>query len=583
MIPPEFIQSLLARVDIVDVVERHLPLKRAGANFSACCPFHNEKTPSFTVSQTKQFYHCFGCGAHGTAISFLMEYAGLSFVEAVKELAGQVGMIVPESQPRARAEPAAAGAVSVEAIRDVLRAAMHFYRGELKKSERAIAYLKQRGLSGEVAAKFALGYAPDGWQNLTPEFSDYQSDLLLQSGLVIDSPAENGRPARRYDRFRDRIMFPILDAKGNVIGFGGRVLGEGEPKYLNSPETPVFEKGRELYGLVQARRAIRDSSSVIVVEGYMDVVALAQHGVENVVATLGTATTGNHVQKLLRQADHVIFSFDGDRSGRAAAWRALENCLPELADKKRISFLFLPKEHDPDSFVREFGRNSFEEKLRDAVPLSEFFLRELKAGASLRSQEGRAQLLENAKPLVQRIRAPIFNLQIRKRLAEEVGVTQVELEREYGARPGAARQAILGRTARRAPSLARRLLKCLLAEPSLALDPALSAPDEPSLEGDAAPAVIGSVRAAPANASTASLLYALSGSPHENLLVEIQGEILAEWGESYDVQAEFQKVMADMAERERERKIDALLKKSEREGWSEQDKTLYRQLTALKA
>ena len=579
MIPPEFIQSLLARVDIVDVVERHVPLKRSGSNFAACCPFHNEKTPSFTVSATKQFYHCFGCGAHGTAISFLMEYAGLSFVEAVNDLAGQMGMTVPESQPRARVQDTSGNVVSVEAIHQTLRTAMNYFRGQLKLSEKAIAYLKQRGVSGEVAAKFGLGYAPDGWQSLTGEFSDYQSAVLMQAGLVIDSPE-----GRRYDRFRDRVMFPILDPKGNVIGFGGRVLGEGEPKYLNSPETPVFEKGRELYGLVQARRAIREKSSVIVVEGYMDVVALAQHGVENAVATLGTATTDIHVQKLLRQADHIIFSFDGDRAGRAAAWRALENSLPELLDKKQISFLFLPSEHDPDSFIREFGRTGFEEKVRDAVPLSEFFLRELKAGVNLHSQEGRAQLSQNAKPLVQKIKAPVFSLQIRKRLAEEVGLTQAELDREYGLRPGMrVPSRVLARPARRAPSLARRLLKCIVAQPSLALDPGISSPDEPTAEGDAVPEVVGFIRSAPAAVSTGALLHGFTGSLHEALLGEIQGEMLTEWGDDFDIEAEFRKVLADMVDRERDRKIDALLKKSEREGWDEQDKKLYRQLIAPKA
>ena len=584
MIPPEFIQSLLARVDIVDVIEHHVPLKRAGTNFAACCPFHNEKTPSFTVSPTKQFYHCFGCGAHGTAISFLIDYAGLSFIEAVKDLAGQIGMTVPESQAPRCPKDASGSEVGIETIHEALRTAMHYFRSQLKQSEKAIAYLKQRGVSGEVAAKYGLGYAPDGWQNLTGEFGDYAAPVLLQAGLVIDS-AEG---SRRYDRFRDRVMFPILDAKGNVIGFGGRVIdandgAKSEPKYLNSPETPVFEKGRELYGLVQARRAIRDSSSVIVVEGYMDVVALAQHGVENVVATLGTATTGTHVQKLLRQADHIIFSFDGDRAGRAAAWRALGNSLPELVDKKHISFLFLPTEHDPDSFIREFGKAGFEEKLRDALPLSEFFLRELRAGVNLRSQEGRAQLSENAKPLVQKIKAPIFSLQIRKRLAAEVGLTQAELDREYGIRPDfRSSRAPLARQPRRAPSLARRLLKCLVAEPPLALDPGLTSPEEPTPEGDAVPMVMGFVRSASATVSSGALLYGFADSPHEPLLAEIRGEILTDWGDDFDIQSEFQKVMADMAEQERERKIDALLKKSEREGWSEQDKTLYRQLTALK-
>ena len=310
MIPQEFIQSLLGRVDIVDVVDRHVKLKKAGANFSACCPFHNEKTPSFTVSPTKQFYHCFGCGAHGNAIGFLMEYSGLAYPEAIRALAETVGLQVPETRSR----PDKPGAPEAQGLAERMLEALGYYRAELKKSKAAIDYLKGRGLSGEIAARYGLGYAPDGWQNLEAVFTDYATPALKDTGLVIDSdPGEGEKRSRRYDRFRSRVMFPILDARGNVIGFGGRVIGEGEPKYLNSPETPLFEKGRELYGLYQARRAIRDVNQVVVVEGYMDVVALAQHGVENAVATLGTATTPFHVAKLLRLADQVVFCFDGDR------------------------------------------------------------------------------------------------------------------------------------------------------------------------------------------------------------------------------------------------------------------------------
>jgi DNA primase len=419
MIPNDFIQALLARVDIVEVVERYLPLKRTGANYKACCPFHGEKTPSFTVSASKQFYYCFGCGASGSAITFLMEHSGLNFVEAIKELAGAVGMTVPE-EPRERAHAATESGqedIDVATIYAALKQAMHHYRSHLKQSDKAIDYLKERGLSGEIAAKFALGYAPDNWQSLQEVFPDYQQSVLLQAGLVIDGEE------RRYDRFRDRVMFPILDSRGNVIAFGGRVIGQGEPKYLNSPETPVFEKGRELYGLAQARPAIRESGTVIAVEGYMDVVALAQHGVENAVATLGTATTGVHVQKLLRLADRVVFCFDGDRAGRAAAWRALENSLPELLDKKQMAFLFLPEEHDPDSFVRQFGKAAFLAKLRDALPLSDFLLKHLREIASGRGEEGRAQFVENARPLILAIKAPVTSLMLRKRLAAEVDLT----------------------------------------------------------------------------------------------------------------------------------------------------------------
>src|SRR3954468_11690868 len=364
MIPQEFIQSLLGRVDIVDVVDRYVKLKKAGANFSACCPFHNEKTPSFTVSPSKQFYHCFGCGAHGNAIGFLMEYSGLAYPEAIRALAETVGMPVPETRGR----PDKPGSAEAPALTARMMDALSYYRAELKKSKVAIEYLKGRGVSGEVAARYGLGFAPDGWQNLEAVFTDYSNPALKDTGLVIDSEAEGERRSRRYDRFRNRVMFPILDARGNVIGFGGRVIGKGEPKYLNSPETPLFEKGRELYGLYQARRAIRDANQVIVVEGYMDVVALAQHGVENAVATLGTATTPFHLAKLMKLADNVAFCFDGDAAGRKAAWRALEIALPVLADGKLVSFLFLPTEDDPDTFVRREGKEAFLKAVAAAKP-----------------------------------------------------------------------------------------------------------------------------------------------------------------------------------------------------------------------
>jgi len=413
MIPQDFIQSLLGRVDIVDVVDRHVKLKKAGANFSACCPFHNEKTPSFTVSPSKQFYHCFGCGAHGNAIGFLMEYSGLAYPEAIRALAETVGMPVPETRG-----PPRPGGAEAPALTARMMEALSFYRAELKKSKAAIEYLKGRGLSGEIAARYGLGYAPDGWQNLEAVFTDYASASLRDTGLIIDSEPEGEKKSRRYDRFRDRVMFPILDARGNVIGFGGRVIGQGEPKYLNSPETPLFEKGRELYGLYQARRAIRERNQVIVVEGYMDVVALAQHGVENAVATLGTATTPVHVAKLLKMADNVVFCFDGDAAGRKAAWRALEVSLPELADGKIVAFLFLPPEDDPDTYVRRLGREGFEKALAQAKPLSQFLFAELVSRVDMASEEGRASFVAHAKPLVVQVQAPALGALLRKRLAE---------------------------------------------------------------------------------------------------------------------------------------------------------------------
>ncbi len=421
MIPPDFIQQLLARVDIVDIIDKHVKLKKAGQNYSACCPFHNEKSPSFSVSPTKQFYHCFGCGVHGTAISFLMEYNGMGFRDAVKELAEGVGMTLPVEANREEAIERAHEAAS---LGEFMTAAMNFYRRELKKAPKAIEYFKNRGLTGEIAAKFGLGYAPDDWQGLKAAVDDYTASALAECGLVIDNDE-----GKRYDRFRDRVMFPILDQRGNVIGFGGRVIGAGEPKYLNSPETPLFEKGRELYGLFHARRAIRDTQTAIVVEGYMDVVALAQSSVENVVATLGTATTPVHVQKLLRMADNLVFCFDGDKAGQRAAWRALEQSLPVIVDGKDVRFLFLPSEDDPDSFVRRLGKDAFLAELKNAKHLSTYLFDALSAQVDLANEEGRTRLLMLAKPLLSRITAPALSLMLQRKLADIVGLGVVEIQR----------------------------------------------------------------------------------------------------------------------------------------------------------
>ena len=424
MIPEAFIQELLNRVDIVDVVDKSVPLKKAGANYSACCPFHNEKSPSFTVSPTKQFYHCFGCGAHGTAIGFLMEYAGLSFIEAIHDLAKNVGMIVPQET---RDTNDASGRLSqkvVVGLQESLQQAANYYKAELKKSPRAIDYLKARGLSGQIAAKFQIGYAPAGWQNLQSIFPNYENEALTTAGLVVTN--EQGK---RYDRFRDRIMFPIHNQKGEVIGFGGRVINpEDTPKYYNSPETPLFQKGHELYGLFIARRAIRDAARVLVVEGYMDVVALAQYGIDYAVAALGTATTPFHITKLMRQTDEIVFSFDGDNAGRTAAWRAAMNALPALTDGLKLRFLFLPQGHDPDSFVREFGKEKFEAEMQNAMPLSQYIVQHLSAENALHSQEDKVTFLNDAEPILRQIIAPRFSLMLRKRIAELAGLSEAEMQ-----------------------------------------------------------------------------------------------------------------------------------------------------------
>lgn len=461
MIPKSFVQELLGRVDITDVIESCLPLKRAGTNLVACCPFHSEKSPSFTVSPSKQFYHCFGCGAHGSAIGFLMEYSGLTFVEAVRDLAQRVGMTVPEVQST-RQDLLREGTSGSSGLEEALHRAAAFYKSELKRSERAIRYLKGRGLTGEIAGRFGLGYAPAGWQGLAAAFADYASPALVEAGLVIHS--DDGK---RYDRFRDRIMFPIVSQRGQVIGFGGRVLDGGEPKYMNSPETPLFEKGRELYGLFQARRGIRSADRVLVVEGYMDVVALAQFGIGYGVATLGTATTAAQVHKLLRQTDEVVFCFDGDAAGRRAAWRALENSLEQLQDGKQVKFMFLPPEHDPDSFVRAHGTERFEALVAEAVSLSTFALSELSSQVDMGTPEGRTRFLQDTKPLVNRIAAPILGLMMRKRVAELAGLEQSELEQQLGLAPVARKPEAAARTVRRGADPYMRLLERVLAEPNL--------------------------------------------------------------------------------------------------------------------
>ncbi len=398
-IPQSFIQELLARADVVDIVGRYVQLKKGGANFMGLCPFHGEKSPSFSVSPTKQFYHCFGCGKNGNAISFLMDHAGMTFVESVKDLAQQYGMQVPddESSPQDRVK-AAEQREKQSTLTSVLEKAGEAYRKHLKASPEAVAYLKGRGLSGNVARQFGLGYAPPGWRTLAGVFPHYEDPLLVESGMVI-LQTEEDTDEKRYDRFRDRIMFPIRNIKGECIGFGGRVLGDEKPKYLNSPETPVFSKGRELYGLYEARPALRDTGYALVTEGYMDVVALAQLGFPNAVATLGTACTPDHIRKLFRFTDTVVFSFDGDGAGRRAARKALEAALPFATDERSVKFLFLPAEHDPDSFIRTLGQEAFAREVNDAVPLSRFLIEAAKDGCDMGSAEGRALLASRAKPL----------------------------------------------------------------------------------------------------------------------------------------------------------------------------------------
>ncbi len=431
-IPETFIQELLARADVVEIIGRYVPLKKAGANFMGLCPFHGEKSPSFSVSPTKQFFHCFGCQKSGNAIGFLMDHAGMTFREAVESLAGQYGLQVPEDDisPEQR-QHAAAQRQKQTTLTDVLEKACEAWRKQLKVTPHAVDYLKKRGLSGQVAKTFGMGYAPEGSHGLASAFANYDDPLLVESGLVIVS--EDG--GRRYDRFRDRIMFPIRNVKGECIGFGGRVLGDEKPKYLNSPETPVFHKGRELYGLFEARSALREAGYVLVTEGYMDVVALAQLGFANAVATLGTACTPEHVQKLFRFTDSVVFSFDGDSAGRRAARKALDAALPHASDVRSVKFLFLPPEHDPDSFIRANGADAFARMVQEAVPLSRFLIDAAAEDCDLLTAEGRAHLASNAKPLWTALPEGALKRQLLGEIAERVQLDSRELSAVWQGRP----------------------------------------------------------------------------------------------------------------------------------------------------
>jgi DNA primase len=472
-IPQRFIDELMTRTDIVDVIDGRVPLKKAGREYKACCPFHDEKTPSFSVSQDKQFYHCFGCGAHGTAIGFLMEYEHMDFVEAVEHLAARHGLEVPREGGAEK--PEKAGEAGKDLL-EVLTAADRFYREQLRRhpdAKQAVAYLKQRGLTGETAARFGLGFAPDGWDNLLRAIGRDETArrALEHAGLVMKRS-----PQGYYDRFRNRIMFPIHDHRGRVVGFGGRVLGEGEPKYLNSPETPVFHKGAELYGLYAARGAIKSAGKALVVEGYMDVVALAQHGIDYAVGTLGTATTRAHLERVFRYCTEVVFCFDGDRAGRAAAWRALESLLPTLGEGRQASFLFLPEGDDPDSAVNREGGEGFEQRIRAATPFSDFLVQQLAGQTDTTRMDGRARLIELARPLIAKVPDGALKELLKDQLVELAQTDRETVDKLLGGAkapaPGA-RPEKQPRTVGRGPATVRQspvreLLTLVLQHPRLA-------------------------------------------------------------------------------------------------------------------
>ena len=588
MIPSDFIDELLAKVDIVDIIDEQVPLKKGGANYMACCPFHKEKTPSFSVSPTKQFYHCFSCGAHGSAIGFVMEHQGLSFPEAVQFLADRVGMVVPKvrgqnDNPEVRAERKK----KQQTLEETTAAAADFYAQQLKFNPTAKAYLDKRGLSAEVIAHYGLGYAPDGWQPLAQVFQPYPNTALVDTGMVIDNEG------RHYDRFRHRIMFPIRNPRGQVIGFGGRVLDDSKPKYLNSPDTPLFDKGKNLYGLYEGRAAVKEAGRILVVEGYMDVVALAQFGVGYGVAALGTATTAEHVKILMRQADSIYFCFDGDSAGRKAAWRALENALPQLKDDKSLHFLFLPEEHDPDSYIRASGKAQFEDALlNQSKPLSEYFWEHLSDGINLNTQEGKAELVKTSSPLLAQITAPALAYLLKQRLSELVGIDPDNLARLLGQE--APKRHVKQKSYKLPPisvkqpvmlTLVQRQIRSLLINPDWAAY--IDLPDYLVLDGDFAclANLAESIKSHAAVPETAQVLEYMRGSPYEETINRIfhsthQSE---EMNSSSEEDCEnFQIGMKKLLNELKYSQIEALKQKSLKSGLGESEKKLLLSLLTAK-
>ena len=577
LIPQDFIDDLIARADIVEVVGRRVQLKKAGREFKACCPFHDEKTPSFTVSPGKGFYHCFGCGAHGTAIGFLMEFDHMSFVEAIESLAHSMGVDVPRSESDKPAR-------RYDELFSLMDTVARHWQAALKDSPTAVEYVKQRGIDGSTAKRFGIGYAPDGWSNVLDKFgkSPEATERLLATGLVIRK--DNGQ---HYDRFRDRIMFPIRDARGRIIGFGGRALGDGEPKYLNSPETVLFHKGRELYGLYEARHALRNIEQLVVVEGYMDAVGLARHGIDFAVATLGTATTSEHLNRLFRLTENVCFAFDGDRAGKAAAWRALENALPHIREGRQIRFLFLPEGEDPDSFVKTHGADAFVKLIDSSSALSEFLIAELARQVDMQTVDGRARLAELARPLVNRIPPGVYRELLIDSLAAEVGLTAAKLEKllasdestPHGGRaPGVdARRKRRAPTGAGQPSVVRHAITIVLNHPDAAIELDASQLSSVSRAGaDLLQALIETVQSEP-TITTAGLL--------ERWRHDEQGRHLGKLAaaempidEDFDAAAELAECLAQLAIAGRKERVDFLIEKQRLTGLSGDEKTELRQL-----
>ncbi|MGI9264040.1 MAG: DNA primase [Gammaproteobacteria bacterium] len=572
-IPQDFIDDLMARVDIAEVIHTRVPLKKAGKEFKACCPFHSEKTPSFTVSSTKQFYHCFGCGAHGTALGFLMDHEHLGFVEAVEELAQMVGMEVPRETDQGERRPR-------DDLYRIMEQAASFYSAQLRKNQGAIDYLRKRGIDGETAARFSIGYAPDSWDGILKHIGQDSEKLrfLSDGGLIIERDQGGW-----YDRFRGRIMFPIKDARGRTIAFGGRVLDGGEPKYLNSPETILFHKGRELYGLFEARQALRSIPRLMVVEGYMDVVGLSQSGIPWAVATLGTATTEEHLRRLFRLTDEVVFCFDGDTAGRRAAWRALENALPTMQDGHQISFLFLPDGEDPDSLVGKEGAEQFERRLEDALPLSDYLINHLSEQVDMSSLDGRARMAELARPLMRRTPDGIYKDLLTSRLAETVGIDESRLAGQLASdrpREPSFRAATRGEARPPSPrsSLVRQAITLIVHQPG-AIQHIAEPPDLAALELRGIPLLLELLEVARScpDITTAGLLERWRDRPeHPHLmgLTAVEGLVSDE-----AAPAVLEDTLRRLAHREGAgRRTEALLQKARREGLNEGEKAELRTL-----
>ena len=535
MIPESFIQEILNRIDVVDIVDQRVKLKKAGANYVACCPFHQEKSPSFTVSPSKQFYHCFGCGAHGSAISFLMEYEGLTFIESIQSIASQLGLSVPNEQKTSTSDK-----FDYSILEQALMKANQFYKKNLRASKEAIHYLKNRGLSGEIAKQFQIGFANQEWQGLQQVFKNYDDSILQTAGLVQKNEA-----GKLYDRFRNRIMFQIFNAKDNIIGFGGRVVDPDDtPKYYNSPETPLFKKSYELYGLSQSKKGIRDEQNILIVEGYMDVISLHQHGVQNAVATLGTATTIYHLKKLIRYSKKITFCFDGDNAGIEAAWKALNTAVEILEDDLEFYFMFLPQGEDPDTYIRNHSLDDFKQKINQATPLSDFIIKLLTTNNELNSQENKIKFINNFEPIYKKMSSPKYKIFLLKRVSELIHLSQVEIEKMVGGKLLSVNQSINTKikysvSAKNTLTAKRKYILIVLINPKLFNPEDHKVFQGNSVDDEIYKAMLSIIQGNETPfENSASLIHGLDDRVEEKLINELQNQIM-NYAENIDLDAEF--------------------------------------------